>query len=271
MRTVTFKSVLHGVARRMGHDPETDFLSNQAATYTEYINSRVREAYDYHDWSETIIIEQLAADYDATVAYEAGDVVWDPDTEQYYKAVDATPGDDLADTNYWEPTAQFTKGVIGRIIGAYSEDPTSVLRAKRLAWELGNGAVRVKNSAETWLEYQEREPVFTSKEWDNTTSYAIDDLVYSATTGECYQALQTNSGTAVTDSAVWDKVDMPYMISEFVKLAAYADALREEGENTRLAERTDERAANVLADAMDRETVKAGQMPTFRVISRTSV
>lgn len=100
MRTVTFKSVLHGTAQKMGLDPNTpDVNLDQALSLTEFINSRVRQVYDHALWPETKLIEErhYRDNWDSSVSYYAGQEVWVPSEESYYIALidneDVDPSD----------------------------------------------------------------------------------------------------------------------------------------------------------------------------------
>lgn len=58
MRTVTFQSVLNGVAMLMGMDPNRDLNTPRANTLTEYINRRVAEGWRFDFFPEWTVAEQ---------------------------------------------------------------------------------------------------------------------------------------------------------------------------------------------------------------------
>ena len=58
VRTETFQSVLNGVAAKLGMDPLRDLNAARAASLTEYINIRVKEAWKFEFWPEWTPVEQ---------------------------------------------------------------------------------------------------------------------------------------------------------------------------------------------------------------------
>lgn len=60
MRTVTFQSVLDGAAARIGLDPTQTIQPSTASALTEYINTRVRFAWEAYKWPELSAIERRA-------------------------------------------------------------------------------------------------------------------------------------------------------------------------------------------------------------------
>lgn len=58
MRTVTFQSVLNGVAAKLGLDPSRDLNVPRSASLTEYINGRVAEGWKFEFFPEWTVVEQ---------------------------------------------------------------------------------------------------------------------------------------------------------------------------------------------------------------------
>lgn len=73
MRTVTFQSILHGVASLLGMDPARDLNAVRAATFTKYVNARLKEGWRYDFWPELMATEQrrYRLPYVAATAYVA--------------------------------------------------------------------------------------------------------------------------------------------------------------------------------------------------------
>jgi len=102
MRTVTFKSVLEGVAKLKGVDPAT-MNATDKLVWTEFINQRVAEGWEHEFWPEATVLEQrLFRDtYSAENTYAAptaagASEVYFPATDQYFQALQATTGNDPA-------------------------------------------------------------------------------------------------------------------------------------------------------------------------------
>jgi len=74
MRTVTFQSVLDGAAARIGLDPTQTIAASTASALTEYINTRIRFAWEAYKWPELSTVERrrFREDYSASEVYPIG-------------------------------------------------------------------------------------------------------------------------------------------------------------------------------------------------------
>ena len=245
MRTVTFKSVLHGIAHKMGLDPNTsDFSDELARVYTEYVNERIKQAYEYDFWPELTIVEQrpFRPVWDSTATYAEGDEVLHVGI--YYIATAASTGQipGYLGVTEWEAVGtDFERYVpyemagytpIGEVSAVYARNPRTAEYAGKLAHKPIDSGIWVSNLAgvQVWVEFRVRPPVFTSDEWDAAASYLAGDRVFAG--NECWLALQgnTNSDPLASGQTDWQLIEFPYIFSSFVKQAAYADALREDGQ-----------------------------------------
>lgn len=278
MRTVTFKSVLHGIALRMGLEPEENLQVNQAQAITEYINTRTREAWEWADWPEMVATEEraFADDHDLALIYATGDIVWDPTGRVYYTALQSVPAATaLSDAAYWEETAtaditktfqrsQAGKTEIGDVFNIYLRDPRENANPGELDWFPEDEGYRVNTVNSTvWVYYRKTPSIFTETPYSASTPYTAGQRVYSSTTGECYLAIASSTGIAVTDTTKWTKIDMPRILSEAIKCAAYADTLREAGQGTR-ANEEEARYEAILIFEMDKITTQAGRWPRWK-------
>ncbi|HYD00305.1 MAG TPA: hypothetical protein VEB22_03695 [Phycisphaerales bacterium] len=93
MRTVTFRSVLDGIAKSLGLDA-ANLQASDLVGHEEDINERVREGWEHEFWSELTPVERRAfrPDYAAGTAYTAGTEVYFPAADTYYQALRATTG-----------------------------------------------------------------------------------------------------------------------------------------------------------------------------------
>lgn len=345
MRTVTFQSVLYGVATAHGMDPARDLNPARTASFAEYINQRVLEGWKWEFWPEWTVSEQRAfrASYDATEPVAATDERFLPGAQNYYQALQASTGQAPAtltgtlwveNSAYWAICAQsysgndwatgtvFTVGLQVRnpddnrfyqchtahTAGAtfdatkfglltpfdkyvaYEQTTAAGVRltpidevkqvCKRnprvfpanpfpIAFRPSDAGIQFMADApaQVWIEFRKRPPVFTSTRHSLTTTYALDDLAYSSTTGECYKSLQAaNVNHAVTDAAWWERVQFPAVLASFVKRCASADALNDQKQTSRKKDKLDEAYAE-LQDAADRALAGQGQFQTATVVA----
>lgn len=118
--------------------------------------------------------------------------------------------------------------------------------------------------AQVWVTFRLRPPEFTSVLYSSTGNVAVGDLRYWPTrnggTGECYRArlAQTPAALPPSNATNWERVSFPAILSDFVKRAAFADALSDQKQQDR---KTNELATALeeLQDASDRALASQGQ------------
>jgi hypothetical protein len=78
MRTVTFQSVLDGAAARIGLDPTQTIAASTASALTEYINTRIRFAWEAYKWPELSTVERrrFRESFSATEVYPIGSEIY---------------------------------------------------------------------------------------------------------------------------------------------------------------------------------------------------
>ena len=279
MRTVKFKSVLHGVAIRFGLQPDVNLTDNQAQAFTEYINDAVQEGWEkdeFHDFTTTE--KRFYRDaYDNSKAYVVGNQVYYSTTDKYYECILNSTGNLPTNTTYWEEiTEDFDRYVayeqtgktkIGEVFQVTQKNPWTNRAPIKVAYALSDNGIQVDFDApnSVYVKFRKRPPTFNYVAWSSSTSYAVDDIVYLASTGECYISIQAGSNqNPATQTAYWTKIDFPYVLSRFVKLKAYAMALDEDGQ-TEKAERKRNQAEDALMDEMDKIRVQQKQYDHFEV------
>lgn len=137
-------------------------------------------------WSDAE--RSLSADnYDATVAYEQGDQVYDPVTYAFYQVHTAgAAGTAVTDTAVWGEITELDPYVpwvrtgetsIGQVVGVYAQNPDVYRHPTPVKWtESTNGIqIRDENLNEVWVKFRLRPPRFTGDVWDATVSYSIVD------------------------------------------------------------------------------------------------
>lgn len=247
MRTVTFQSVLDGAASRIGLDPTQTIQPSTASALTEYINTRTRFAWEAYKWPELSAIEkrQFRPTFDAAATYASGAEVFY--LGNYYRktgtgAVGVVP----TVTATWTVATSLTDFVrsidfdqaftatsgstaatpIGEVLHVYRQDPRVVRYAERVNfWVTDSGAIvgptQFTNATpnEVFVEFTIRPTMF------NTASNADP---------------------------------FPRVLSEYVKFASAADALREDGQFDKAAY-MDGLATDALQKEIDIIELKQGQ------------
>ncbi len=279
MRTVTFKSVLHGAATRSGLDPAVNLLADVARSLCEYLNDRLEKAWNIFDWPEWTYTEerQFRADYDAATAYAIGDEVYYAPENKYYVATVAGTGNLPTVTAFWEEATELDRYVahsqaweartIGEVAGVYYDDPRKTGNPRPVKYWLGPEGILVEAAAPTkvWVEFRSECPVFTTTAWATAADYTIGDIVYLSTTGQCYRALVDGSANNPASSpTAWVVVPFPKILARYVKEAVKADALRED-ESMDKANLIEGIAEGYLYEEIDRARNNARENRTFSV------
>ena len=251
-RNVTFQSVLDGVAARIGLDPTQTLAPSTAAAITEYINTRVRFAWESYRWPDMSAIERrrFRVTWNSTDTYVTGEEVYYAVNGLYYRAKSSVSANVVPTTTAsWDPVSSLTDFVrsldydqaftltstkaspvnatpIGEILYVYAADPRITRYAERVNfWVTDGGAV------------------IGSTQFSNTSP------------NEVFVEFTTRPTTYTTSSG---SANIPRVISEYVKFAASADALREDGQFDKAAF-MDALAVDALAKEVDIIELKQGQ------------
>lgn len=220
MRTVPFKSIYYGVASRLGLTPNTTdgIDAARGAEIVQEINNWVQEGWDYDWWPEAMV----TVERDVTTA---------------------------ADSVRYVPYVETDEISIGSVLRLDEANPLVSGYSNKLPFTLNANGVVVNDAApdSVFVQFRRRAPQFTHLEWDSGITYAIGDVVYYATAGECYIAIVAGKDkNPVAETTYWTKVDFPVWLRTFVLGIAYAYGLREqEQETTRI--RAEDRAYDHLA------------------------
>lgn len=226
-RTVTFKSVLHGVQYRLGGSPE-DLGVGTAMAIGEYIQSAYKYAWKHYEWPDVCQTQQFEADANGMIA-------WDDLIETPFLATQRDPRTDL------------NPGPIRFVI---HRDGLYLPAAYK--------------EAEVWLTYRPHGPTFTASEYSSATAYVQGDAVYYPATGHCYVAKQATTNNAPTSTTYWQQQEFLESLSEAVKEGAYAAMVREEGQ-AQTSILIQEAMRELLLDEIERLEMQAGQYRLIRV------
>jgi hypothetical protein len=271
MDTVTFRSVLEGVAIRQGTVPG-ELQPTQSAAIVEYINSAVRTAWQMDGWWPWVVREprRWRQTWVVSEPYDEGVEIWHEPSQKYWLAVaSVSPGEVPGVSASWEEITDLEAYLHLEEVG-YERlgDLLSVsdARGAECAFLLrGERAYVDPAPAVPWVTFTKRRPVFTATEWSSTVTYVPGNVVYRPALGECFAPVQQTTGQVPeSNPSVWERQTMPEILGEYVKLAAYADTLREDGQVEKAAVQ-DMRAEKELDRQFDRVALKMSQTRRFAV------
>jgi hypothetical protein len=162
VRTVTFQSVLEGVATAMGLTPSRDLTANRAAAYTEYINRRVQEGWRFEFWPEWTVTEdrQFRDTFNVGEFIQAGMERYYPASQNYYLALQ----DQVMGAT--QPPALLVNGT-------YTDNSPW--------WVLCNQS-------------------YQANDWAPNTVYAVKTQVRNPTDGKFYQCISAHTSSATFDA-----------------------------------------------------------------------
>jgi hypothetical protein len=212
MRTVTFKSVLHGVAVRLGMDPTTGLNVVDARAITEYIRTAFRYAWTFGPWPQTTRTEERTPDAD--------------------RLIDFAQDDEL---------------VIETIFGVYKNDPATATNPMEIkGCRIGRDGITVPmgSPATVWVAFREPPPEWTCEIPATGATMAAGATYYDPADGLCREVLvefESGTDTPVEGTDV-RTMEFPAFLAEAVKCGAHALAMQEEGQFA---------TALLPADAMD--------------------
>lgn len=262
----------------MGIDPTDNLPAADAENFAQYAEMRLERAWNFYDWDDVCAIEErfFRYDYAAGTTYAEDDEVYDPTTDIYYISLqDANTGNDITDTDWWEPVTTLDKyisqeqtgqTIIGNVLHMWDSDPRIYSNAATLNfWKTASRYQVAANYSGTsvFIYFRKVPPCLTSVEYSAVTTYAAGDVAYSS--GNVYKSLVgSNIGNAVTDTDYWEVVEFPKIFKHPVIIGAYADAL-EEDEQTAKAAVYDSKYNEFLSEEMERLSEQEGQHGEFSV------
>lgn len=221
---------------------------------------------DSAHWAESAA-SYSGNDWATGVAYVVSTVVRNPADGRYYSCHTAhTSGASFDSTKFGILTPfapyisldQTSQTPIGEVIRLTRNDPRVTPQTPGVVPHTvrveGIIPIAFNPPVAVWLEFRRRVPVFTNVVWSAVTAYVVDDLVYLAATGECYQAIQagTNQNPSVASSAYWRKIDFPQVLTNFVTRAAGSDVLRSDGQT----QKADAEQGQAYAELTDDRTIE---------------
>lgn len=278
MRTSDYQSILLWIARKMLGAVEI-MQDEDAAAYTDGINTALRDCWERDAWPEWTVTEErwFRAFWDVGTTYAAGDEVYYAPTCAYWRSlVDNQFANVPGENGFWEQCGvcgalpldpyisldQPGKTPIGTIFRISPQNPDLYPGSKRLRYTFSNNGVQVPALSVTsvWMTFRLRPPVFTSNVWSSTTAYAAGDRVYYPASKECWLAGAASTNVAPgTNAAKWQVIGFPYVLAEVVKKFAYAAALEDDGQQDK-AGITSEAAEEMLATEWNKADSQQNQV-----------
>ena len=255
MRTVTFSSIFNAVLARMGMDPTILPPSNVQYTFSEYITSAVRTAWESYPWPDALAFEmrQFYPSWNTNTSYALGAGVLGSDNV-YYQAVQASTGvdptTDTSDTYWISQSTLISNGTpmilaisldqsgatpIGEVINVFSCDPRNNRVAPELSYEITGDGILFH-------------PWFLSPPATVCVKFTTRPQTYSTSS-------LTNGDT------------VPYVIAEAVKAFACGMALREDGQFDKAAA-MDQVGMNYLEDEFQKIESKQNQFGSFKLVNK---
>lgn len=192
VRTVTYKSVRDGVAKRRGYgDANNPLTAEVEADLAEYITTANRYCLEQAPWSEW--------KRGASVSCTSGVVTWAA----------------IHGADYFE---------------FWTEDPDTINScAERInvICQDNAGLHLDTTRASVFAHFTPRPPVFDSRPVVSGTLYPQGSVRYDDRTGHCYEVIHASGalGSALADTARWRPLPILWLLADCVKLLAIADAL----------------------------------------------
>lgn len=232
MRTLTFSSVLNGVAQLAGLDRD-NLSTSEFRRIRDLADGRLGLAWESEYWPELIRVES------ATVT--ASD------------SVETAP----------------VPAAAGEVLDVYNKNPRATVSAVPVSWSLyEDGTSRYVNLRSTdtpvWLEYRVARPNLTGDAYNSSSNYAAGDQVYFAA-----QFYESNTSVSVSESpssasSKWDVVKIPFIFQAYLIRGAYADYLKATG-NNELSAQADANAESILMLEADKLYRQQGQIRKLNI------
>ena len=184
------------------------------------------------------------SDWAVGTTYNGGDVVkWNQTGEYYQSLSGSNVGNYPSDGTYWYQLPSFDRYValdqsgmppLGTVFEVYDKSPRLVRNARELKWTLDGSYVRVLDEVPyVWVWFRKRAPLLFGDTWASG-SYAVGDQVYYETAtlnGDFYKCIATATTQAPTDTAKWEKIEIPRIFYRYLVQGIYTDSLPGDGQN----------------------------------------
>lgn len=199
MITVPYKQVLEEIARHWADLAPSDISADKASSIAIMFSTALEMCWEYHDWPETVRTEERTP-VSRVIAYD-----------------------------------QTGLTLIHNAYAVYETDPKAIAtkRAVELPWEPNEEGILILKTWETtaWVTFQKTPPTFAGTAWAADATYVAGQLVYYATTGQCYKAKTDLAANILpTVTASWELQSIPAVLKQAAVQGAVAGLARSGGE-----------------------------------------
>jgi hypothetical protein len=283
---VSTMRIMYDVARRAGYVPAGDDQNvdpDQAREILGYMDDRLHESWEMYDFVETTFLEQRAfrPDWDPSLCYPAGSIVWDPCSQQYYQALAQTVGGPLSNTNVWQANPSVVspryipywtsgKTPIGTCFGAWSKNPyedPNRIRVHYFVSQRGLEFTATSNLAYVWLLFRIPYPGIGQDEWSATVTYNQGDAAIDGTDTYICSVDNTVALQPSVTPANWTLFRIPWPFKRYVTQAAFSDTLITAGQNEKAGPELS-KAFGYLQEAFDVQDLQQNQRTNWQGYSR---
>lgn len=239
MRTVTFKSVLDSVLAMMGQDASTieDIDQQPYKEIAVHITRRVREGWELAWWPEWTLTELRTIENGGTIGLQ-----------------------------------QDSQTRIGTVRNLYVNDPRTSPCPQSVPYLIGPSGISpiapYAAASQLYVVFRKRASRFATTYYDAAETTLQDgNIRYWATAtdtqlyGNCYQA------RLISGAYQWELQELPFVLEQWVILAAYADKLNQDGQRDRAKEILQDDAYPELWRARDAEMAQNGLFESARVLT----
>ena len=273
--------IMYSIARRVGLEPigdDANLSETKTREILEFMDQRLKEGWELYDFVETTFVEEraFAPDYDPTVSYGQGAVVWDWCSRLYYQALVPTVGGTLSNTAVWQANVspyprtilwwQPGHTMIGTAFTAWNKNPYTDQTRTPVPFLLSNNGLEFSLSQVTqtiWIQFRIPYPGIALDEWDSTETYNSGDAAYYNM--DTYLSLidnnLNNTPPSVSDNN-WQQFRIPWVFKAFVTQAAFSDTLVVNGQNEKAPGELQQAYAALMGE-YDKQTIQAGQFTGY--------
>lgn len=242
------------------------------------MDTRLKEAWELYDWLEITFVEERAfsPDYDPTVSYSQGNMVWDWCSRLYYQALVPTIGGSLSNTAVWKANVspyprtvlwqQLGHTPIGTCYTAWNKNPYQDQTRIPIPFLTSVNGLEFSLSPVTqtiWLQFRILYPGIGLDQWDSTDTYNTGDACFYNM--DTYLSLIDNNlnlAPSAAGDANWQLFRIPWVFRGFVTQAAFSDTLIVSGQNEKAPDQL-QQAYQLLWGEYDKQTIQSGQFAGY--------
>jgi hypothetical protein len=142
----------------------------------------------------------------------------------------------LTDFDAYVAYTQTGQTAIGEVFNVTDSNPRTTRAFSEYPFMLSENGVQVPNGPSVvWLEFRTRRSQLVGDTYSATTAYAVGQQIYYTTSlgvGNFYDCIVTTTAgqSPATTPASWSVVQIPYIFSQHLIWAAYADLLGSDGQ-----------------------------------------